>query len=135
MMSFLKNQLSRLLALVLVVTIGLTACDSGTGLTGNYSQDTLTVIATLREAIDLPQDAPNRQEVQDTARGQINDYISRYRRKGDAGGLKSFTTMQTALNSLAGYYTSYGARPIPEKLKKRLQLEFTQAERSIERGV
>lgn len=134
-MSLIRNQLARLLALVLVVAIGLTACDSGTGLTGNYSQDTLTVIATLREAIDLPQDASNREEIQATARGQINDYISRYRRKGDAGGLRSFTTMQTALNSLAGYYTSYGSRPIPEKLKKRLKLEFTQAERSIERGV
>jgi photosystem II Psb27 protein len=134
-MSFLRNQLARLLALVLVVTIGLTACDSGTGLTGNYSQDTLTVIATMREVLDLPPEATDRQELQDTARGQINDYVSRYRRNGNAGGLKSFTTMQTALNSLAGYYTSYGSRPIPEKLKKRLQLEFTQAERSIERGV
>jgi len=34
--------------------------------------------------------------------------------------------MQTALNSLAGYYTSYGNRPIPDKLQKRLTQEFKQ---------
>ncbi|MEB3229335.1 MAG: photosystem II protein Psb27 [Synechocystis sp.] len=135
MMSFLRNQLARVVALVLVVAIGLTACDSGTGLTGNYSQDTLTVIETLTEALDLPADATNRQDVQDKARAQINDYISRYRKNTKSGGLRSFTTMQTALNSLAGYYTSYGSRPVPEKLKKRLKLEFVQAQRSIERGV
>ncbi|MFM1843075.1 MAG: photosystem 11 kD protein [Cyanobacteriota bacterium] len=134
-MSFLQNQLARVLALVLVVAIGLTACDSGTGLTGNYSQDTLTVIETLTEALDLPTDAADRQEVQDKARAQINDYISRYRKNTKSGGLRSFTTMQTALNSLAGYYTSYGSRPVPDKLKKRLKLEFAQAQRSIERGV
>lgn len=134
-MSFLRSQLARALALILVVAIGLTACDSGTGLTGNYSQDTLTVIGTLTEALDLPTDAPNRQEVQDVARAQINDYIARYRKNGNSGGLRSFTTMQTALNSLAGYYTAYGSRPVPEKLKKRLQLEFAQAQKAIERGV
>lgn len=132
---FFKNTLSRLLALVLVAVIGLVGCSDGTGLTGNYSQDTLTVIETLTTALDLPSDAPNRAEVQALARAQINDYISRYRRETKSGGLRSFTTMQTALNSLAGYYTSYGPRPVPEKLKKRLQQEFTQAQRSVERGV
>ncbi|MFM7572579.1 MAG: photosystem II protein Psb27, partial [Snowella sp.] len=45
------------------------------------------------------------------------------------------TTMQTALNSLAGYYTAYGSRPIPEKLKNRLKIEFKQAKVAVERGV
>jgi len=129
-----KNFLSRLLALVLVVMIGLGGCTSTTGLTGNYSQDTLAVIETLTTALDLAPDAPDRAEVQALARTQINDYISRYRRETQSGGLRSFTTMQTALNSLAGYYTAYGARPIPEKLKKRLKLELAQAQTAIERG-
>lgn len=133
-MSF-KNYWSRLLALVLVVVIGLTGCSSATGLTGNYNQDTLTVIETLTTALDLPSDAPNASEVQAQAREQINDYISRYRRETKSGGLRSFTTMQTALNSLAGYYTAYGTRPIPEKLKNRLKMEFKQASAAIERGV
>lgn len=131
----LKNYWSRVLALVLVVVIGLTGCSSATGLTGNYSQDTLAVIETLTTALDLPSDAPNASEVQATARQQINDYISRYRRESNSGGLRSFTTMQTALNSLAGYYTAYGTRPVPEKLKNRLKLEFKQASAAIERGV
>jgi photosystem II Psb27 protein len=129
-----KNFLSRFLALVLVVMIGLGGCTSTTGLTGNYSQDTLAVIETLTTALDLSPDAPDLAEVQALARTQINDYISRYRRESQSGGLRSFTTMQTALNSLAGYYTAYGSRPIPEKLKKRLKLELAQAQTAIERG-
>jgi photosystem II Psb27 protein len=132
---FLKNFLSRLLALVLVVAIGLMGCSSGTGLTGNYSQDTLKVIETLSTALDLPSDAENLSEVQSSVRAEINDYISRYRRDASSGKLRSFTTMQTALNSLAGYYTSYGTRPVPEKLKKRLKQEFKQASVAVERGV
>jgi len=29
--------------------------------------------------------------------------------------------MRTALNSLAGHYSSYPNRPVPEKLKQRLE--------------
>jgi photosystem II Psb27 protein len=118
-----------------VVAIGLMGCSSGTGLTGNYSQDTLKVIETLSTALDLPSDAENLSEVQSSVRAEINDYISRYRRDASSGKLRSFTTMQTALNSLAGYYTSYGTRPVPEKLKKRLKQEFKQASVAVERGV
>ena len=135
-MMFFKTYLSRLLALILVAVISLTGCgNSSTGLTGDYTQDTLAVIETLTTAIDLPKDADNIKEIQSLAREQINDYISRYRRNDKSGGLRSFTTMQTALNALAGYYTSYGNRPIPEKLKKRLKQEFKQAEIAIKRGI
>jgi photosystem II Psb27 protein len=133
---FFKSLRSRLLALVLVAVIGLVGCaGSPGGLTGNYSQDTLKVIETLTTALDLPDDASNKAEVQALARQQMKDYISRYRRNSESGGLRSFTTMQTALNSLAGYYTSYGSRPLPEKLQKRLKQEFKQAAIAIERGV
>ncbi len=135
-MMFFKSTLSRLLALVLVAVISLTGCgNSSTGLSGDYSQDTLKVIETLTTAIDLPNDADNKKDVQSLAKEQINDYISRYRRNDKSGGLRSFTTMQTALNSLAGYYTSYGSRPLPEKLKTRLKQEFKQAEIAIKRGI
>jgi photosystem II Psb27 protein len=131
----LKSYLSRLLALVLVVVIGLAGCSSSpSGLTGNYSQDTLKVIETLTQAIDLSNDAPNKSDLGSLAREQISDYIARYRRNGKSGGLRSFTTMQTALNALAGYYTAYGNRPVPEKLKNRLKQEFKQAQFAIERG-
>ena len=130
----IKTYLSRLLALVLVVVIGLMGCSTNVaGLTGNYSQDTSMVLETLMTAIDIPDDDPKKDSVQNLARTQINDYVSRYRRDTKTAGLRSFTTMQTALNSLAGYYSSYGNRPLPEKLKKRLKQEFRQVEIALKR--
>lgn len=136
MIKLIKSSVSRLLSLVLVAVITLVGCSSSAGsLSGNYKNDTLTVIETLSTAINLADDAENKAEIQSLARQQIKDYISLYRRNGDSGGLRSFTTMQTALNALAGYYTSYGVRPLPEKLKKRLQLEFKQAASAVEKGI
>lgn len=131
----IKTHLSRLLAIVLVAVIGLTGCSTDVaGLTGNYTQDTLTVLETLTTAIDLADSDPSKNELQDLARTQMNDYVSRYRRDQKTAGLSSFTTMQTALNSLAGYYTSYGNRPLPDKLKKRLKQEFSRVELALKRN-
>lgn len=132
----IKSYLSKLLALVLVAVIGLVGCSNSSGLTGNYSQDTLTVIESLTTAIELPADTniQEKKEAQNIARQKINDYVSRYRTNTQYGGLKSYTTMQTALNALAGFYTSYGNRPLPEKLKKRLLQEFKQVEVALKRG-
>lgn len=131
----IKTYLSRLLAFVLVAVIGLTGCSTNVaGLTGNYTQDTLTVLETLTSAIDSTEGAPETEKLQDLARVQMNDYVSRYRRDNNTAGLSSFTTMQTALNSLAGYYTSYGNRPLPDKLKQRLKQEFNRVELSLKRG-
>ena len=133
---FSKKYLSRLLALVLIVAISLMGCTSNpSGLSGNYREDTIAVLDNLRTAIDLPDNASNKDEVVTLARRQISDYASRYRRNTKTSGLRSFTTMQTALNAIAGYYSSYGNRPVPEKLKKRLDQEFRQVEISLKRGV
>jgi len=130
-----KSIIPRLLALLLVVVVGLVGCTSSpTGLTGNYTEDTIAVVEKLTTAIDLPDDAPNRQEVQEQARDAINDYISRYRKDDKNSGLRSFTTMQTALNSLAGYYNSFGARPLPNNLKERVKQEFRQVELALKRN-
>lgn len=133
---FLKNHLSRLLALVLVVVIGLMGCSpSASGLTGNFQQDTVYVVETLTKAIDLPDDAADKAEIQDLAHKQIYDYAARYRRDDNVSGLRSFTTMQTALNALAGYYSSYGNRPLPDKLKERLHKEFDDVLLSVKRNM
>ncbi len=133
---FSKKYLSRILALVLVVAIGLVGCASNpSGLSGNFTEDTVAVLDNLRTAIDLPEDASNKKEVVSLARAQISDYVSRYRRNSKTSGLRSFTTMQTASNAIAGYYSSYGNRPVPDKLKKRLTQEFRQVEISLKRGV
>jgi photosystem II Psb27 protein len=131
----MKRYLSRLLALVLVVAIGLVGCSNNpSGLTGKYSQDTLAVVNSLRTALELPNDSPDKAAIQAEARQKINDFFARYRRDSSLKTLRSFTTMQTALNSLAAHYTSYPNRPIPEKLKQRLKLEFRQVESAINQG-
>jgi len=124
---------SRLFALALVVAIGLVGCSSPTNLSGNYRQDTLGVINSLRTAIELPDDAPDKATAQAAARGNINEFFSQYRRNDSVEGLSSFTTMRTALNSLAGHYNSYPNRPLPEKLKARLNQEFNQVEAALNR--
>lgn len=132
----MKRFLSRILALMLVVAIGLTGCssDSTTALTGNYRADTLEVIGSLRSALALPADSPDKVAVRAEARKNINDFASRYQRDPSILKLGSFTTMRTALNSLAGHYSSYPNRPVPEKLKTRLEQEFQQVEVSLKRG-
>lgn len=136
----LRRILSRLVALVLVVAVsfgGLTACGegTGTGLTGKYVDDTLFMVETMTAAIELPANDPTRSEVQAKTRQQMNEYMSRYRRDSKVSGLRSFTTMQTALNALAGFYSSYGNRPISKKLKARLDKEFKSVNISVKRGI
>jgi photosystem II Psb27 protein len=130
----MRRLLSSLFALALVIVVGLTGC-SGTpaGLSGNYRQDTLAVIESLRTALDLPDDSPDKTTAQAEAREKINQFSAKYRRDGSLLKLNSFTTMRTALNSLAGHYSSYPNRPVPKKLKDRLELEFKQVESALKR--
>ena len=123
-------------ALGLGLCLLLTSCsgDADARLTGNYVEDTVAVSRTLRTVIDLPQDDPTHAEAEADARTLINDYMSRYRPQPRVNGLSSFTTMQTALNSLAGHYASYANRPLPEALHDRLAKELTKAEKSVVRG-
>ena len=133
----LTQSLSRMaIALMLGLSLLLTACsgDADASLTGDYVEDTVAVSRNLREVIDLPQDSENHAEVEAEARALISEYVSRYRAQPRVNGLSSFTTMQTALNSLAGHYASYANRPIPEALHDRLTKELSKAEKSVIRG-
>jgi len=133
----MKNLLSRVFALMLVAVIGLTGCSAvgpSDGLTGNYQDDTIALIDSLRESIALPKDAPNKAELQDEAKARINGFASRYRRNTSVSNLSSFSTMRTALNALAGHYSSYPNRPVPQKLQDRLEQEFRQVEAALRRG-
>ena len=132
----LKPLSNAAIALVLGVCMLLSACsgDAQARLTGDYVEDTVSVAHSLREVIDQPQDAEGHAAAEQDARALINDYMSRYRPKPRVNGLTSFTTMQTALNSLAGHYASYANRPIPEALHDRLEKELVKAERTALRG-
>ena len=134
---FMKRHWSSLLSLVLVVVIGLMGCspaNAATSLGGDYRQDTLSVVNTLKTALELPEDSPDKAAAQAEARQRINDFAARYRRDSKVSSLSSFTTMRTALNSLAGHYSSYPNRPVPQKLKQRLEQEFKQIEVALKRG-
>ncbi len=139
----MKRLFSKLLSLALVAAIfcmGYAQPAAAFGipappqtLTGNYNQDTLTVVDSLRTAVDLPEDDTGKTDAQDRAKEQITEFISRYRRDNKVSGLASFMTMSTALNAIAGHYTAYPNRPIPDKLKDRLDKEFKQVEMALKR--
>ena len=98
-------------------------------MTGDYAKDTISVVKTLQNAVDSPKDSPNKDEVRDESLTLITDYISRYRNRGMVNKTQSFTTMQTALNAMAGHYKNFASRPLPDKLKERLTKEFSLAEK------
>ena len=139
MIAVLKRLTRRLinvsLALCLALSLLVTACgNESSTLTGDYVQDTVAVAHTIHDILELPQDAANRQEAEGEARDLITDYVSRYRARPKLNGLSSFTTMQTALNSLAGHYNNYTNRPVPDALRARINKELGKAEKAAVRG-
>ena len=132
----LRLLISRLAILaVLCLSMGLTACSTAnTGITGNYVEDTISVADSLLATIALGADDPGRGAAETQARSLINGYMARYRPRASVNGLASFTTMQTAFNSLAGHYTNYPNRPLPDALKERLTKELNKAETTVARG-
>ncbi|MBO6960932.1 MAG: photosystem II protein Psb27 [Prochlorococcus marinus CUG1438] len=100
-----------------------------TSMTGDYTKDTISVVKSLQIAVDTPKDSPDKDEIRSEALILITDYISRYRNRGMVNKTQSFTTMQTALNAMAGHYKNFSSRPLPDKLKERLTKEFSLAEK------
>lgn len=130
----MKQFLSCIFSLILAVSLLLGGCSATpTGMTGNFRQDTLALIDSLRTAITLPEDNSGKTAAQADARAKINDFIALYRRDDSLTSLASYTTMRTALNSLAAHYTSSPNRPLPQKLKNRLEMEFKQVEAALSR--
>ena len=130
----LRHWLRCLAALSLCACLLINGCSASGSLSGNYEQDTVAVADLLIATVAIPADDPGRPEAESTARGLINDYMARYRPRRDVNGLASFTTMQTALNSLAGHYANYPNRPVPEALAERVTKELKKAESGVVRG-
>lgn len=124
-----------LLSVGLCLSLALTACSPAAGgLSGNYLDDTVLVAENLLMTISLNHEDPSRSEAEIQARELINSYTALYRPRAEVNGLSSFTTMQTALNSLAAHYASYTNRPLPDALRSRLDKELRKAEATAERG-
>ena len=100
-----------------------------TFMTGDFAKDTISVSATLKETITLPKEDKGLSEAEKEAVFLISDYISRYRNRSQVNTSTTFTTMQTALNALSGHYKTFANRPVPEKLKERLNKELSKAEK------
>ena len=132
---FLRPLLALGLSLCLCLGLMLGACSANaSGLSGNYVEDTVSVADRLLGTIAMAQDDPDHAAAESQARALINDYMARYRPRNDVNGLSSFTTMQTALNSLAGHYANYANRPLPDTLRNRLQQELKKGETAAVRG-
>lgn len=135
LLSFQRGITRVILVLCLGLSLLLTACGSDAyGLTGNYVNDTVAVADALIATVAITADDPGRGEAETRARGLINDYMARYRPQHAVNGLSSFTTMQTALNSLAGHYANYPNRPVPDALRERLSKELRKAGSAVVRG-
>ena len=100
-------------------------------MSGDYAQDTISVVRSLKDAIETSKESSNKDEVREEALTLITDYISRYRNRGMVNKTQSFTTMQTALNAMAGHYKNFATRPLPDKLKERLNKELSIAEKMV----
>ena len=132
----LNNLLMKALSIfiALIIYFGMTISPSyaaSSSMSGDYVKDTITVVKTLKGAIETPKDASNKDEVREESLSLITDYISRYRNRGLVNKTQSFTTMQTALNAMAGHYKNFASRPLPEKLKERLNKELSLAEKMV----
>ena len=128
----LTKVISFALSSIIVFTISISpSLAVKTLMTGDYAKDTISVVKTLQTAVDTPKDSPNKDEVRTEALTLITDYISRYRNRGMVNKTQSFTTMQTALNAMAGHYKNFASRPLPDKLKERLTKEFSLAEKMV----
>ncbi len=100
-------------------------------MSGDFVKDTVSVAQSLKETIALDDDDEELTESKDEALGLITAYISRYRNRPQVNSTSSFTTMQTALNAMAGHYKTFTNRPLPEELKLRLNKELTRAEKVV----
>ena len=128
----LPKGISFLVSLVIVFTLfSSPSIAAKTSMTGDYTKDTISVVKSLQTAVDTPKDSPNKDEIRIESLTLITDYISRYRNRGMVNKTQSFTTMQTALNAMAGHYKNFASRPLPDKLKERLTKEFSLAEKMV----
>lgn len=123
-----------LVLLALGLCLGLSACGGDGLLSGNYAQDTAMVTQSLLTTIALAPEDPGTPEAVSQARTLISDYMARYRPRPSVNGLSSFTTMQTALNSLASHYATSTKQPLPESLRNRVQKELEKAATNASRG-
>ena len=104
------------------------------GLQFKYAADTEKVRGHMLVATGMAKGTDQMEPYGKNLKKEMIDYVSYYRRFPAVAGKPSFSTMYTAINVLAGHYTSYGFKyPLPEKRRKRLYQEFAEVDKSLKR--
>ena len=104
------------------------------GIQGDYYTDAAKVVRHMRIATSMDKNYPNMETIGTNMKKEMIDFISFYRRFTNVAGRQSFSTLYTAINVLAGHYTSYGVKfPVPEKRRKRLFQEYNEIEKNIKK--
>jgi len=96
-----------LLILVVVIGFGVPQVAPG-GLSGDYSQDTLAVVNTIKLALRCQKILPLKHRLRQK---RVKELMTLRRYGGILLSAQFLHTMRTALNSLAGHYSSYPNRP------------------------
>jgi photosystem II Psb27 protein len=105
------------------------------GLTFKYEEDATKVREHMVIMTGLAKGADNMEDFGKNLKKEMVDFVSYYRRFPKVAGKPSFSTLYTAINVVAGHYTSYGYKyPLPEKRRKRLYQEYAEIEKSLKRG-
>ena len=97
-------------------------------MSGDYINDTVSVAQSLQEIIAIPNDSEGKSQAESDSVQLITSYISRYRNRSQVNQSLSYTTMQTALNAMAGHYKTFSNRPLPDQLKDRLNTQLAKAQ-------
>ena len=97
-------------------------------MSGDYINDTVSVAQSLQEIIAIPNNSEGKSQAESDSVQLITSYISRYRNRSQVNQSLSYTTMQTALNALAGHYKTFSNRPLPDQLKDRLNTQLAKAQ-------
>jgi len=110
--------------------------ESEWGISGkDYYTDAAKVTLHMQYATQMEKGTPNMDAINKNMKKEMVDFVSFYRRFSNISGKQSFSTLYTAINVLAGHYTSYGTKfPVPEKRRKRLYQEYAEIEKNIKKG-
>mmetsp|Transcript_28935 Transcript_28935/g.84824 ORF Transcript_28935/g.84824 Transcript_28935/m.84824 type:complete len:184 (-) Transcript_28935:448-999(-) len=104
-------------------------------LTKDYLTDAQNLIENMRLATNLTRGTPGFEDTVVKVRGEMNDFVSYYRRQTKYSGAQSFNTLYTAVNTLSGHYASFGnSYPVPAKRRDRLTVQYKEIEKYLKKG-
>jgi len=100
-----------------------------------YKQDTTQVLTHMKISGSLDKGTPNMERWNRRIKEEMDDWLALYRRQDNYRGKQSFTTLYTAVDTLASHIVSYGPKfPFPNKRRPRLYQLLGIAEKYLEKG-